>query len=59
METIFAYWVAAMFCLWLLGIFVKALLWSFGFPVSWSDGDDYEMTEEEEAAYHYEFFHRR
>ena len=24
-----------------------------------TDVDDYQMTEEEEEAYHYEFFHRR
>lgn len=24
-----------------------------------TDVDDYQMTEEEEAAYHFEFFHRR
>ena len=42
--------------------FVLAILSGFidGFnSKETTDVDDYQMTEEEEAAYHFEFFHRR
>ena len=47
-------------------IIVNAIAWlimvgvfNFIFSHETWNGDDCEMSEEEEAAYHYEFFHRR
>lgn len=38
----------------IIGSFVEGL-----FCEKATDENDFEMTEEEEAAYHFEFFHRR